>query len=166
MALNLELNTERYIKLMEKLIGETEFLQNNPPRHVPQEDRYTGRGSTTLWASHHPATHPVLPVACHVLLFSLYNSICPFPLVSLRAVKHVLDALKPYLVENGGVIKADHVTFVEGRGNLMLEYCPEGASGVCGLHVTMTSYVPTQPHMYILLILLYTQKAVLAHTDL
>ena len=40
MALNLELNTERYIQLMEKLIGETEFLQNNPPRYVPQEDRY------------------------------------------------------------------------------------------------------------------------------
>ena len=40
MALNLELNTERYIGLMEKLIGETEFLQNNPPRYVPQEDRY------------------------------------------------------------------------------------------------------------------------------
>lgn len=40
MALNLELNTERYIQLMEKLIGETEFLQNNPPRYIPQEDRY------------------------------------------------------------------------------------------------------------------------------
>lgn len=60
-------------------------------------------------------------------------------LVSLRAVKHVLDALRPYLVENGGVLKAERVTFVEGRGNLMLEYCPEGASGGCGLHGTTTS---------------------------
>ena len=39
MALNLELNSERYVQLLEKLIGETEFLQNNPPRFVPQEDR-------------------------------------------------------------------------------------------------------------------------------
>ena len=48
-------------------------------------------------------------------------------------MKHVLDALKPYLVENGGVIKAEHVTFVEGRGNVILEYCPEGATGGYGL---------------------------------
>ena len=40
MALNLELNSERYILLLEKLIGETEFLQNNPPHYIPQEDRY------------------------------------------------------------------------------------------------------------------------------
>lgn len=40
MALNLELNSERYISLLEKLIGETEFLQNNPPLYIPQEDRY------------------------------------------------------------------------------------------------------------------------------
>ena len=50
-----------------------------------------------------------------------------------RAVKHVLEALKPYLVENGGVIKAEHVTYVEGRGNLLLEYSPEGATGGWGL---------------------------------
>ena len=49
-------------------------------------------------------------------------------------MKHVLAALQPYLVENGGVIKAEHVTFVEGRGNLMLEYSPQGASGGCGFN--------------------------------
>ena len=48
-------------------------------------------------------------------------------------MKHVLEALKPYLVENGGVIKAEHVTYVEGRGNLLLEYSPEGATGGWGL---------------------------------
>ena len=52
--------------------------------------------------------------------------------VLYRAVKHVLDALNPYLIENDGVIKAEHITFVEGRGNLMLEYCPEGATSECG----------------------------------
>lgn len=36
---DLELNSERYVGLMEKLIGETEFLQDNPPKFVPEENR-------------------------------------------------------------------------------------------------------------------------------
>lgn len=36
---DLSLNDERYVELMKKLIGETEFLQDNPPKFVPQEDR-------------------------------------------------------------------------------------------------------------------------------
>jgi acetylornithine deacetylase len=103
MALNLELNSERYVQLLEKLIGETEFLQNNPPRFVPQED---------------------------------------------RAVKHVLEALKPYLLENGGVIKAEHVTFVEGRGNLLLEYCPEGAAGTVTFIGSHLDVVPANPETW------------------
>ena len=35
----LSLNKDRYVALLEKLIGETEFLQDNPPKFVPQEDR-------------------------------------------------------------------------------------------------------------------------------
>ena len=41
-----------------------------------------------------------------------------------------MNALRPHLVENGGVVRAEHISFVEGRGNLMLEYCPDGASGM------------------------------------
>ena len=33
------LNKDRYVGLLEKLIGETEFLQDNPPKFVPQEDK-------------------------------------------------------------------------------------------------------------------------------
>ena len=33
------LNKDRYLGLLEKLIGETEFLQDNPPKLVPQEDK-------------------------------------------------------------------------------------------------------------------------------
>ena len=36
-----KLDSERYVCLMEKLIGETEYLQDNPPKFVPQEDRYS-----------------------------------------------------------------------------------------------------------------------------
>jgi len=39
MALQMELNKERYVALLKKLIGEVEFLQNNPPKFVPQEDK-------------------------------------------------------------------------------------------------------------------------------
>jgi acetylornithine deacetylase len=103
MALNLELDDKRYVSLLENLIGEAEFLQNNPPRFVPQED---------------------------------------------RAVKHVLAALQPYLVENGGVLKSEHVTFVEGRGNLMLEYCPQGASGTVTFIGSHLDVVPANPETW------------------
>ena len=33
------LKKDRYVALLEKLIGETEFLQDNPPKFVPQEDK-------------------------------------------------------------------------------------------------------------------------------
>ena len=46
-----------------------------------------------------------------------------------HAIKHLLDALRPYTVENGGPLKVEHVWYVEGRGNLMIEYTPEGAKG-------------------------------------
>ena len=49
-----------------------------------------------------------------------------------RAVKHLLDVLKPHSIENGGPLKVEHVSFVEGRGNLMITYTPEGASGKQG----------------------------------
>ena len=40
MSLQLDLDKDRYVSLLEKLIGEVEFLQDNPPKFVPQEDRY------------------------------------------------------------------------------------------------------------------------------
>ena len=46
-----------------------------------------------------------------------------------RAIKHLLDVLTPHSVENGGPLKLDHAVFVEGRGNLIIEYSPEGATG-------------------------------------
>lgn len=41
MSLGLGFDRQRYVGLLSKLIGETEHLQNNPPKFVPQEDRYT-----------------------------------------------------------------------------------------------------------------------------
>ena len=39
-----------------------------------------------------------------------------------RAIRHVVDALTPYTKENGGPITIRHITYVEGRGNLIIEY--------------------------------------------
>ena len=47
-VLELSLNKERYVALLEKLIGETEFLQDSPPKFVPQEDRYKLYRSSSL----------------------------------------------------------------------------------------------------------------------
>ena len=46
-----------------------------------------------------------------------------------RAIKHLFEALKPYTKENGGPLKVEHVVYVEGRGNLIIEYTSEGAQG-------------------------------------
>jgi acetylornithine deacetylase len=64
------LNEERFMSLLEKLIGESEFLQNSPPQGlIPCED---------------------------------------------KASNHVLDVLSPFMVQNGGVLIVERVTFVEG----------------------------------------------------
>ncbi len=39
----------------------------------------------------------------------------------------------------------EHVTFVKGRGNLMLEYRPEGASGTLAFVGSHLDVVPANP---------------------
>lgn len=39
-----------------------------------------------------------------------------------RAVRHVLDVLQPLSEEEGGPLKIRHISYTEGRGNLILEY--------------------------------------------
>lgn len=97
------LNESRYVSLMEKLIGEVEFLQDNPPKFVPQED---------------------------------------------RAIKHLLDLLTPHSIENGGPLKIEKVTFVEGRGNLVLEYACEGAEGTVAFVGSHLDVVPANPETW------------------
>ena len=38
------------------------------------------------------------------------------------ASNYVLDVLKPFTVENGGVLKVERIEFVEGRGNVIITY--------------------------------------------
>ena len=39
MAINIGFDEQRFLKILTDLIGETKYLQNNPPRYVPEEDR-------------------------------------------------------------------------------------------------------------------------------
>ncbi|CAN6486326.1 unnamed protein product [Victoria cruziana] len=71
------LDEESFVALLSKVIGESRYVQNNPPELVPQED---------------------------------------------RVVRHLLDALAPYSTEQGGPLLLNHASFVEGRGNLIVEY--------------------------------------------
>lgn len=68
--------------------------------------------------------------------------------LALRAIKHLLEILKPYNQENGGVLKVEHVTFVEGRGNLILEYSPEGAVGTVAFLGSHLDVVPANPETW------------------
>lgn len=77
-SVNIEMNEERFLALLEKLIGESQFLQNSPAQGFHPEEN--------------------------------------------RASNHILEVLKPYTIENGGVLKVERVEFVEGRGNLLIEY--------------------------------------------
>jgi acetylornithine deacetylase len=76
-ALDLQFDEARFVHTLSGLIGEAKHLQNNPPRHVPQED---------------------------------------------LAIAHVRRVLDPLSVEHGGKLKIRHVTYVPGRGNLIVEY--------------------------------------------
>lgn len=72
----------------------------------------------------------------------------PRLLISFRAIKHLLDILKPYTQDNGGPIKVEHITFVEGRGNLILEYCPESAAGALVFMGSHLDVVPADPQTW------------------
>ena len=79
---------------------------------------------TVLTTFHNDLCHILLYVTdVQHLLIHTYHPHCH------RAIKHLLDALRPYTVENGGPLKVEHVWYVEGRGNLIIEYTPEGAKG-------------------------------------
>eukprot|EP00232_Nephroselmis_pyriformis_P025346 CAMPEP_0182864058 /NCGR_PEP_ID=MMETSP0034_2-20130328/6975_1 /TAXON_ID=156128 /ORGANISM="Nephroselmis pyriformis, Strain CCMP717" /LENGTH=438 /DNA_ID=CAMNT_0024996305 /DNA_START=45 /DNA_END=1358 /DNA_ORIENTATION=- len=67
-----------------------------------------------------------------------------------RAARHVLDALEPYSKENGGPLLIHHVAYVEGRGNIIVEYPgtssnPEDILSFVGCHLDV---VPANPDLW------------------
>ncbi|CAI5959724.1 unnamed protein product [Closterium sp. NIES-64] len=106
--LDWQLDEDRFVALLEKLINEARYLQNNPPECVPKED---------------------------------------------RAVRHVLDVLQPYSEEEGGPLHIQHVSYVEGRGNLVITYKgshPSSVLSFVGCHMDVVTanpddWVPPSP---------------------
>jgi acetylornithine deacetylase len=99
-VINAEMNEPRFLELLEKLVGESKFLQNSPSQGlIPQEDK-----------------------ACF----------------------HILEVLKPYLKENGGVLEVEKVNFVADRGNLIIKY-PGTGSEVCSFVGSHLDVVPADP---------------------
>mmetsp|Transcript_8132 Transcript_8132/g.23335 ORF Transcript_8132/g.23335 Transcript_8132/m.23335 type:complete len:446 (-) Transcript_8132:440-1777(-) len=96
---SVQFDEEAYVSLLEKLIGESKFLQNNPPDQIPMED---------------------------------------------RAVRHILEVLEPFSADNGGPLVIQHVSFVEGRGNLIIEYpgSSENCVSIVGSHLDVVSANP------------------------
>jgi len=98
----LKLNDERFKTLLGKLIGESKFVQNMPPKLIPEED---------------------------------------------LVVAHVLEALKPHTGE-GGPLTVNHIHFKEKRGNLIIEYKPEGATGTVAFVGSHLDVVPADPETW------------------
>ena len=73
----LQLNESRFLSLLEKLIGERQFVQNTGvgTAFVPEED---------------------------------------------RVVKHVLECLEPFTVENGGKLIVERKSYVPGSSNVII----------------------------------------------
>lgn len=98
----LVLDDDRFVALLRKLIGEAEFVQNNPPDLVPEED---------------------------------------------RVVRHVLEVLTPHSVQHGGPLLVQHVTYVPGRGNVVVEYPgaePGRVVSFVGMHMDVVTADPKE----------------------
>ena len=65
------------------------------------------------------------------------------------AAEIVIEALKPYTVENGGPLVVEHITYVEGRGNVIITYpgISEGKK-TCTLIGSHLDLVPADPEAW------------------
>jgi hypothetical protein len=75
-TLKIEMQEGAYLELLEKMIGESEFVQNSPPTLIPEED---------------------------------------------RVVRHVVHALEPFTVANGGPLEVEVISFIPGRSNVIVK---------------------------------------------
>ena len=63
------------------------------------------------------------------------------------AAQHVMDLLKPLSQEEGGPLKIEHLTYVEGRGNLIITY-PGSTDKTCGFVGSHLDVVPATPETW------------------
>ena len=70
---------------------------------------------------------------------------CVLSVCFLRAVKHLLEVLRPHSQECSGPLRVEHISYVEQRGNLMVEYSPDGAKGHIAIMGSHLDVVPANP---------------------
>lgn len=82
----IKLNEERFLNLLEKLIGETEGLQNSPSQGITSAS--------------------IFFIFLNVIVLAVFLSLNATGLVPQEdnASRHVLDILTPHSVENGGIL--------------------------------------------------------------
>lgn len=114
----------RYIKLLTALIGEVEGLQVyrsmqpcNSLRFIAAPNLPIPRRLCGLRLGLHPSLPPPPP---------LQNAPPDFNPTEDKASDHVLKALEPYTVENGGPLIVERISFVKGRGNIIIKYPGKG----------------------------------------
>jgi len=66
----------------------------------------------------------------------LQNGLAVAP-VEDRAGRHVLDALQPHSLEAGGPLDVRHISYVDGRGNIVVTYAGQSSDCVSlvGMHL-------------------------------
>lgn len=75
----------------------------------------------------------------------LQNSPPKFIPTEDKAIAHILEVLSPYSVENGGTLQIKHITYIAGRGNLIVKYAPETAVGSVAFAGSHLDVVPANP---------------------
>lgn len=60
------------------------------------------------------------------------------------ASDHVLEFLSPFSEENGGILKVERISFVEGRGNVIIRY-PGTTDKICSFVGSHLDVVPADP---------------------
>lgn len=62
-----------------------------------------------------------------------------------RASDYVLEMLAPYSIKNGGVLDVQRVSFVEGRGNVIIKYAGTEQGKICSFIGSHLDVVPADP---------------------
>eukprot|EP01095_Lingulamoeba_sp_RSL-Kostka_P000548 TRINITY_DN10834_c0_g1_i1.p1 TRINITY_DN10834_c0_g1~~TRINITY_DN10834_c0_g1_i1.p1 ORF type:complete len:463 (+),score=182.94 TRINITY_DN10834_c0_g1_i1:67-1455(+) len=117
----LKFNRDSFLCLLEKLIGETKYLQNNPPNHIPEEDR---------------AGKHVLDVL--------------IPLTNGEESYEEIDDAKIKIYGKLPGLRLKHIHFEhELRGNIIIEYTSsENPSKVFGLVGSHLDVVVADPEVW------------------
>eukprot|EP00240_Pyramimonas_obovata_P001562 CAMPEP_0118927854 /NCGR_PEP_ID=MMETSP1169-20130426/5242_1 /TAXON_ID=36882 /ORGANISM="Pyramimonas obovata, Strain CCMP722" /LENGTH=437 /DNA_ID=CAMNT_0006869711 /DNA_START=69 /DNA_END=1378 /DNA_ORIENTATION=+ len=65
-----------------------------------------------------------------------------------RAVRHVMDVLRPYTTDEGGPLEVKHIAYHEGRGNVIITYPGEEGGPIMSFVGCHMDVVPANPETW------------------